>query len=176
MGIQEYLRRARARKAKRREKAVLLFPLGRPGAAGRKDAKRSGRRALVKSLDTLFSLFIRARDKARFGGLCPFVHSDGRPRPIECCFHFITRSKFSVRWNPLNAVGSCFGCNVRYEHDQLFVESVLAYARGLIGALAWDALKLESNRVANFSTADLEAIRAGLKTQLAENKTVEVRL
>jgi len=114
---------------------------------------KSQRKTLVESLDTIFSLRIRLRDK-RDRGYCPFHVFE--KKPIECCFHFLTRAKFSIRWDERNAVGACHGCNLRMEYDpapflQWFVKQY--------GQTALDTLILDGNRIAKFSNDELRSKR-----------------
>lgn len=90
--------KAKEKKAKRKAKRRIIFS-GRP--------KPVSRSVLVKRLDAIFSLYIRLRDKKVSGGLCVLCLK----RPIEVCFHWISRGSFATRWDERNAVGSCKGCN-----------------------------------------------------------------
>lgn len=129
-----------------------------------KTARFSKRKTLVAKLDTLFSLFIRLRDKTLGVVCCPLCGGNGTMQ----CFHFITRSKHSVRWNPLNAIAACAGCNIRYEHDQEFVEYVINHYRRSYGDKMWEALKQKSHEIAKFSIDDLLEIKADLELKLHE--------
>lgn len=102
-------------------------------------------------LDKQFSLWIRNRDKDAAGGMCLICVR----APIEQCFHFMTRAKFSVRWDARNAIGSCAGCNIKYEYDQIFIDLVFSWYKRKHGEEAWEALKRDGNRLAKYSAADL---------------------
>lgn len=119
---------------------------------------KSTRKRLVADCDKLFSKYIRERDKRAFGA-CPFVCGG----PIERAFHFVTRSKHSVRWNELNAVGSCSGCNYRYEFDPHF--AILWYINRF-GEPAYESLVASGNRQAKYSMDDLRAIKARIQASL----------
>lgn len=71
-------------------------------------------KSLVKKADAVFSEYIRIRDKRRFSGRCMICNT----RPIEVCFHFISRADFATRWEPDNSVGSCRGCNYNESVDR----------------------------------------------------------
>ena len=114
-----------------------------------KRVKKPSRKALVKKLDTLFSLYIRMRDKKLLGGICPFACN----KPLECCFHFVTRAKHSVRWDESNAVGGCHGHNYRYEFDPHFA---IRWYIDRYGEPAYADLILKGNQIAKFSNADLQ--------------------
>ena len=108
--LAEYLAakiKAKERKAKRRAKRVELAAHGWPT----EKIRRARKKQIVKRLDAVFSLLVRMKTKQDIGH-CFFC-----PKPIEHCFHFITRAKYSIRWDFRNAVGSCAGCNLRNEYD-----------------------------------------------------------
>lgn len=75
-------------------------------------ATNEKRKKLIKELDTIFSEVVR-KDAIRRYKKCPFC----KKKKIVCCFHFITRKKYSVRWDLNNAIGSCFGCNFGMEFN-----------------------------------------------------------
>lgn len=118
----------------------------------RKVPKATIRKRLVKALDKAFSLKVRAQWKA-----CPFC--GGR---VEHCFHFVTRSKHSVRWDERNAVGSCAGCNYRYEFDPHFAVSWFIANRGLD---AYSQLIRDGNQIAKHSNDELQRLLDGLDAQ-----------
>lgn len=154
--------RAKARKAKRVVKRREL------SGGGPLEISRKG---LVKKLDSLFSFYIRIKSK-RLYGRCPF-HPIECFRPIQQCFHFITRSKHSVRWDERNAVGSCAGCNLRMEHDTTFIDTVLSWYKKTHGEPAWEALKADSLKIAKFSREDLKAIVEEIRKKLETIGTKE---
>lgn len=120
---------------------------------------KSPRKRLVAQLDQLFSIYIRTRDKRAFGGRCPFVCGN----PIQCCFHFVTRAKHSLRWDDRNAVGSCVGCNYRFEFDPHFA---IQWYVEKFGQQAYDALICQGNKQARFSLDDLRAIKRRLDSAI----------
>jgi len=124
--------------------------------------KLPSRKTLIRKLDAVFSILIKSRDNKRIGK-CPFHYMS--IMPIECCFHFITRAKHSVRWDKRNAIGSCLGCNCRYEHDQTFIDSVFDWYKGFYGEEVWDKLKSDSNIVAPKSRTDLMELLKTLREE-----------
>ncbi len=136
---------AKKRKEKRAAKAVDLWPkrvkLKNPTAALR--------RRLIARLDTAFSLLVRLKTKQEVGH-CAFC-----PKPIEHCFHFITRAKHSIRWDFRNAIGSCAGCNYRNEFDP---HSYIAYFISRWGTEAYEQLVRDGNKISKHSNEDLRAI------------------
>ena len=91
-----------------------------------KRKKKLTKKQVVKRLDKLFSELVRREWKR-----CPFCN-----KPSECCFHFVTRTKYSVRWSFINTVGSCRGCNFKYEHDPHFAIQWFIETSGLNGYFA----------------------------------------
>lgn len=126
--------------------------------ARKKRRKKSERRALVGQLDTVFSLYIRMRDKAKTGGPC--VLGCGM---IEQCAHLITRSKHSVRWDERNATGQCAGANLRHEFDPHPYTTWFIRQHGLE---AYEALVRDSNRIAKFTNDELRRILNALKSKM----------
>lgn len=110
----------------------------------------------------------RKLDKARLeelranydGTICPSCcirvrHDDNAiPQMADQTCHIITRSRFSVRWHPLNSYLGCGACNILYENYQPFISDVLAWWQRKIGDEAFNALILESHRIPKFSKAD----------------------
>jgi hypothetical protein len=64
------------------------------------------RQKLVKELDRVFSLFIRARDK--------FCVCCGTPENATCG-HLLTRVAYSTRWDEKNCAQQCSPCNLNHE-------------------------------------------------------------
>lgn len=148
-----------ARKGARKAKAALLWS-GKPGKSVTKQ-KATYRKRLVAQLDAVFSLYIRMRDK-RLRGHCPFYPD----RPIECCFHFLSRVKFATRWNEYNAVGASHGANLRYEHDVILIHRVKAWYETNYGGGSWAVLEKEGQRKTPMTNLELEQILADLKKKM----------
>lgn len=125
------------RKEKKAKRAEKRRALGKP--------RKRSRKALVKAADAAFSRTIRNQ--------YPFSVFSGKP--TECCFHIVTRSKFAVRWDLDNAVGSTMGENFEMEFNPHRFITALISTRGL----PWyEALIRRSNETRKFSRADLEHI------------------
>lgn len=139
----EKIEAAKERKAKRAEKAKSLWQ-----KKVKKIPKAKLRKRLVKALDTEFSLYIRS--------IWPYCFMCYKP--TKDCFHFFTRSKRSIRWDHRNAVGSCKGCNIKYEQDQAFIDDVRLWFVGRWGQEAWDVLKADGNKIAKHENVELEAM------------------
>lgn len=148
-----------ARRKKRIAKRRLLNA-GKP--------KLPARSKLVKALDRVFSLLIRSRDRKETGGKCVF----GCGREIEHCFHFVTRSKHSVRWHFLNAAGSCSACNYQNEFNP---HPFISWYIKKYGLEAYDSLLAKSNKIAAYSRTDLAAKLSGLETLALEENLIDKR-
>lgn len=139
---------------KRQARGLAIFGPSRVIA----DDLKSAAKITFERLDSAFSKFIIRRDTPIFGK-CPFC----RVRPIQCAFHFITRAKESVRWHKMNAVGSCFECNGRYENEAEFAAGCIRWLIERIGQEAYDALVREGNRIVKFTQDDRESILGSLR-------------
>ena len=74
--------------------------------ARKKRKKRPIIYTLSKKADKALSEFVRAQTKWTYS-ICPLC----KQRPIECCFHFISRRRKILRWEIKNVIGACFTCN-----------------------------------------------------------------
>ena len=126
-----------------------------------KRGKKSLRRKLVEQADKVFSLLVRALAKKEYNGICPFC----KERPIECCFHFVTRAKHIVRWDLTNAVGSCNIDNYKMEWNP---HPYIKWYLDKFGLEAYENLVLRSNRIAKFNTDELENIIKSCEDKLRD--------
>jgi hypothetical protein len=69
----------------------------------RQTKKKSGRKALIRKLDKIFSKYIRARDKK-----CVVC---GSIEHLQCG-HLLSRVNYSTRWDEINANCQCGHCNI----------------------------------------------------------------
>ena len=119
--------------------------------------------SLRDTCDKLFSLAIRIRDKRKNGGMCIVCNR----RLIQTCYHIIPRDRMGIRWNPMNAVGSCKGCNLdeRYsrggKRDHVQIIWIPRFGQAYIDNL----LELEKKHV-KWSVDELAELRNGLREQL----------
>lgn len=81
--------------------------LKRGGKTGK--VKKRSRKAIVRELDRIFSLYIRARD----GHRCVVCGSPEIPQ----CGHLFSRVAYSTRWDEENAFCQCAKCNINHESD-----------------------------------------------------------
>ena len=155
-----------ARKAKRIDRIADNLVLSVKGtqsgiskrATGKTRAIKSyGRKQLIKRLDAAFSLLIRLRTQKEIGH-CAFC-----PKPIEHCFHFITRAKYSIRWDAMNAIGSCAGCNYRNEFDP---SPFIYYFIKRWGQQALGVLIRDGNKISKLSNDDLKALFSDMQCDM----------
>jgi len=116
-----------------------------------KRKKKSTRKLAVIAADKYFSLYIRAKSYIEHGALCVFCNKS----PIGHCFHFFSRVAYSTRWDELNCVASCRGCNMRMEYEaypfyKWFIDEH--------GQFALDQLNRKHHTITKFSTADIQDI------------------
>ncbi len=114
--IREQLERRAGKKAKRAEKAAVLWP------AKVKRKKLPSISKLESIYWDVFSFFIRMRDKRANAGLCFYCEK----RPIECAMHRIKRGKRATKYDERNVDGGCHWCNDKdrfwpQEFDAIFI-------------------------------------------------------
>lgn len=115
-----------------------------------KKPKKRKRSLFVKDTDNAMSVYIRLKTLKEYGK-CPFCG-----KPIECNFHFITRSCYATRWDEDNCIGSCMGCNLKMEYDPS--EFILWYIHKY-GLDAYENLVRKSKTVVKFHDFDLIAMK-----------------
>ena len=114
-------------------------------------AKKLSRSKIVKKLDTVFSQYIRRRDSV--DGMCRCA-TCGIYKPIKQmqAGHFMSRSKYSTRWDEENVHAQCQGCNM-WKQGRQYEMSI--YIDQKYGAGKADELLSKSNRTAKFSDSEL---------------------
>lgn len=147
--------RAADRKAKRKIKAKMLWPIARP------------RTAIIKELDNLASLYVRMRNKLFGRGLCEICGVN----PATMAYHYFSRRFFSIRWDPQNIAASCWGCN-RGEKLNRYMPIIENRHKGLLGEIIYNILKDKSLEPARNTNADLLTIRDRLKLMI---ETIQAR-
>lgn len=91
---------------------------------------------LKKKLDTVFSRYIRARDKH----ICFTCDRVMEPKSSQCG-HFVPRQYLLTRWDERNCNAQCYACNMLYNGQPS------SYALRLISKHGKDIVeKLERNR------------------------------
>jgi 5-methylcytosine-specific restriction endonuclease McrA len=114
-------------------------------------AKKRSRSSIVKQLDSMFSKFIRNRDSD--GELCT-CSTCGVQKPIKQmqAGHFMSRSKYSTRWDEENVHAQCAGCNM-WKQGQQYLMSIHIDQKYYPGKA--DELLRKSNGIEKFSDAEL---------------------
>lgn len=110
-----------------------------------KKRKKSNRKKLVEKLDKVYSLYIRA-----LYPICVFCGS-----LTEHCFHFMTRAKYATRWDVINGVGSCRGCNFEMEFNP---HPYVKWFIDKYGLEEYNNLIARSNVIPKYSNEELEAM------------------
>jgi 5-methylcytosine-specific restriction endonuclease McrA len=79
--------------------------------------KKRNKRALVKKLDKVFSVWIRSRGSINGMNEC---YTCGSVRPLKQlqCGHFISRTYYTTRWEPDNCRPQCISCNMYNQGQQ----------------------------------------------------------
>lgn len=132
-----------------RKKKPAAAPI--PGAKIRKripDLKKS----LERSLDKLFSLYIRLRDTDENGYFkCPTC---GRILPWEKadCSHYWSRSHKSTRWNEDNCVAECSYCN---RFDSSHLDGLGRFLKKKLGEQRFEMLHWLHNQPKKYSEFEL---------------------
>jgi len=117
--------------------------------ANKKYKKKSLRKKMVALADKALSLYIRKKTQETYGA-CPMCGGE-----IECCFHWITRSKYSVRWDLENVIGSCMGCNIDYEYNP---HPYISWFIRKYGLDKYEQLIVKSNKIHKYELSDLQDI------------------
>ena len=113
--------------------------------------KKRSRKAIVKQLDTVFSQYIRRRDSQ--DDMCS-CSTCGVVKPIKQmqAGHFMSRGKYSTRWDETNVHAQCAGCNM-WKQGQQYKMSI--HIDQKYGAGTAEELMNKSNRTAKFTDSDL---------------------
>jgi len=114
------------------------------------------RKKLIKELDRVFSLYIRARD-----GRCVCC---GKTDKLTCG-HVFSSAHYSARWDEVNAYCQCVGCNFLHEQDPY---PYYKYVIGRIGQKRFDLLHMRYSTPAKFTVADIEMLLNKYRKKLQE--------
>ena len=120
----------------------------RPVAKKKTSKKKPTRTQLIKSLDKVFSIFIRQRDD----GVC-FTCGTRQEWKYMQNGHFVSRGKFATRWDERNCHCQCVGCNVfRNGNYPVYAERMIY----LYGPEIIEELNRKGREIARWSSNDLE--------------------
>ncbi len=126
--------------------------------------KKRKRSAIVKELDKVFSQYIRLK----YANLDEFVEcfTCGRSyhwKKIQCG-HFMSRSRYSTRWDEENCRPQCYGCNVMQQGRQYeFAKNLDKESEGKA-----DAMHVASLQTVKFMDFELEEMIAEYKAKIAD--------
>lgn len=125
--------------------------------------------SLVKSLDRVFSEYIRLRDSKAYGFKYCKCISCGRILPYEDfdCGHFHSRTHMSTRFDEDNCHAECRRCN-RFSADHL-----IDYQTNLIhkiGQKKFDALRVKAHSTYKYSPWELEILIKHYKEEIKKLK------
>ena len=84
----------------------------------KKKTKKPSKRALIKKLDTVFSLWVRNKHATSDGLVFCYTCLTRKPVKEMQCGHFISRAYFSTRWEPDNCRPQCVSCNIYHQGQQ----------------------------------------------------------
>lgn len=118
--------------------------------------KKRKRSVIVKELDKVFSQYIRLSNS----NLDEFVecYTCGRSyhwKKIQCG-HFMSRSRYSTRWNENNCRPQCYGCNVMQQGQQfIFAKNLNKEKEGLADEM--HALSLQTTKFKDYELEDMIA-------------------
>lgn len=73
---------------------------------------KESRRILIKKLDSVFSLFIRLKFADKNGNVRCFTCGAFKHYKEIQNGHYVTRGKYSTRWDEDNCRPQCYGCNI----------------------------------------------------------------
>lgn len=106
--------------------------------------KVMSRKRLIKKLDSVFSIYIRQRDKK-----CVQCGS----RENLTCGHLFSRVAHSTRWDEKNCHCQCTGCNMSHEFNPH--NFTLWFVRRF-GLLEYELLNKKYNTTAKYTNAELQ--------------------
>jgi len=81
-------------------------------------AKKSTRGKVVKELDRVFSLHVRQRNMDENQNVSCYTCGRSNHYKKMQCGHFMTRARYSTRWDEVNCQTQCYGCNVMQQGKQ----------------------------------------------------------
>lgn len=115
-------------------------------------SKKPTKRALIKKLDTVFSLYIRHK-YAKDGMVECYTCNAVKPVKEIQNGHFISRAIYTTRWSEDNCRPQCYSCNCCHHGRQYeFGE----YLKSEIGVEAFENLWNSRHSLSNFSVSDYQ--------------------
>ena len=113
--------------------------------------RRRGLKVKRDPLDSLFSKYIRLRDK----GICQKCGQYlGLTKGLHCA-HYHKRRKQSTRFDPLNCLALCFGCHQYFDENR--EEKFTPFMVARIGEEAFNKLEEESRKIVKINKEEKKA-------------------
>jgi hypothetical protein len=113
-------------------------------------AKKVTKTALVKKLDTVFSIYIRRRYAVDDIAKCVTCGKEDHWKSLQCG-HFMSRKHMSTRWNEDNCQVQCAGCNV-FRYGEQYKFSLY------LGNNLAEKLHIKSKEVCKFTEVELQEL------------------
>lgn len=113
-------------------------------------AKKITKTALVKKLDTVFSIYIRRRYAIDDIAKCVTCGKEDHWKSLQCG-HFMSRKHMSTRWNEDNCQVQCAGCNV-FRYGEQYKFSLY------LGNNLAEQLHIKSKEVCKFTEVELQEL------------------
>jgi hypothetical protein len=101
--------------------------------------KQKSKSALIKKLDTVYSLYIRYRDLDNNGlARCFTCGKRDDPKNLHCG-HYWSRRHLSVRWEEANTEVQCYACNCMQEGNKpaFTIALIRKHGVGILDKLEW---------------------------------------
>ena len=120
------------------------------------------RKGLIKKLDDVFSKYIRKKYSVSGIVKCYTCGSYHEEKHIQAG-HFISRKKYSVRWDEVNVKPQCLKCNIFTQGEQAKFEA------GLIkeyGQEAVEMLKIKSHNIFKADTGVISILISDYRRKL----------
>lgn len=115
--------------------------------------KKPTRSSLVKKLDSVFSLYIRQRNKDSRGFTeCVTCGKKDHYKKLQAG-HFISRKNYSTRWDEDNVQVQCVACNV-YRYGEQYKFSL--WLNKMLGEGTADRLHAKGLELVKFSNFELQ--------------------
>ena len=113
-------------------------------------AKKVTKTALVKKLDTVFSIYIRRRYAIDDIAKCVTCGKEDHWKSLQCG-HFMSRKHLSTRWDEDNCQVQCAGCNV-FRYGEQYKFSLY------LGNNLAEQLHIKSKEVCKFTEVELQEL------------------
>ncbi len=111
------------------------------------------KRALIKKLDTVFSLWIRNKYADSNGMVKCYTCNTIKPASQMQCGHFISRAVYATRWEPDNCKPQDIACNIYHQGQQYEFGKRLEAELGITRV---EELRAMRHNISRFTISDYE--------------------